>query len=183
MIRIEPTANNLKICSLKKEQEVVVRPKNQENKKKMLISSLAALAAAGATAVTLKKTKPITYAKALENAGIEIRDGVAVLVKTGEKFTGKIQRFETRSKRETVNFVNGMIKEKLYHNPLGKELEGVFYEEGQPILRIWKSVGQEKNAHGFSYAYKEISTIKSVPFVETKEGFAWARRFLEKVKR
>lgn len=180
MIRVEPTINNIKFSSLKEKQDNVVESKKQENNKNMLVASLIGLAAVGATAVGIKKSSPISYERALEKAGIEIKNGIAVLSKTGEKYTGKIQRFESRTKKETIQFVDGVITEKLQHNLLGKELEGVFYQEGKPIFKIWKSVGQEKNSRGFAYTYEGAEPTKPNLFVKTKEGFDWARKFIEK---
>lgn len=182
MLRVEPT-NSLKFCSYEKKQDKVSKIEKQENQKSMLITSLAALAAAGVAAVGLKKTTPISYEKALEKAGVEIKNGIATVIKTGEKYTGKIQRYESRTKKETVNFVDGILTEKLYHNLLGKELEGIFYKEGEPVLKIWKSVGQEKNSRGFSYVLKGNAPTKPRSFVNTKDGFAWAREYLEKIKK
>lgn len=183
MLTIEPTKNSLNFCSFEKKDQILVKTEKQEDKKNMLMASLAALAAAGATAVSLKKTTPISYEKALEKAGVEIKNGVATFIKTGEKYTGNIQRFATRSKKETVKFVDGLITERLCHNLVGKELEGEFYKEGKLILKIWKSAGQEKNSRGFSYIYNGEHSTKPNPFIKTKKGFAWARGFLEKIKK
>ena len=148
-----------------------------DNKKVLL--SLSGLATAGLALVGLSKTSKSTFEEALKKNGVEIKDGIAKLVKNNERFTGKIERFETRNRKETVNFVDGIMTEKLYHNLLGKELEGRFYKNGEEVLKIHASVGQVKNTHGFLYSGKGIQTYKSGPFVETKEGFAWAREYIK----
>ena len=61
MLTIEPTKNSLNFCSFEKKDQILVKTEKQEDKKNMLMASLAALAAAGATAVSLKKTTLMSY--------------------------------------------------------------------------------------------------------------------------
>ena len=70
----------------------------------------------------------MTYEEALRKNGVEIKNGIATLIKSGEKFTGKIQRFEKRNRKESVEFVDGVMTEKLYYTAFGKEIEGYFYK-------------------------------------------------------
>lgn len=180
MILIEPTNRiySFKANKLKKEQNQ--NSENFDNKnKENLVLTLAALAVAGLAAVGLKKTSVLSYEEALAKNGVEIKDGIAKLIKNGENFTGKIERFEKRNRKETVEFVDGKITEKLYHNLLGKELEGIFYKDGMQVLHIWESLGQVKNSKGFSYYAKGTVAKKPNSFVETKNGFAWAREYIK----
>ena len=180
MILIEPTNRiySFKANKLKKEQNQ--NSENFDNKnKENLVLTLAALAVAGLAAVGLKKTSVLSFEEALAKNGVEIKDGIAKLIKNGENFTGKIERFEKRNRKETVEFVDGKMTEKLYHNLLGKELEGVFYKDGKQVLRIWQGVGQTKNSHGFLYEGNNVPKNEPGPFVETKNGFAWAREYIK----
>lgn len=156
-------------------------PSEKKGEKSMLIGALVGLAAIGATAIGLKKTSPISYEEALKKAGIQIKDDIAVLIESGEKFTGKIERFENRNKKETIEFVDGLITEKLYHNLFGKELEGIFYKNGKEVLNIKRALSQTGNK-GFTYSGKDIPPTKPAAFVATDQGFAWAREFLKKQK-
>ncbi|MBR1775825.1 hypothetical protein IJ750_01960 [bacterium] len=106
------------------------------------IGAAAVLAAGGA--IILRGTLSVkSLATALKKQGAELKDGIAIIKATGEKFTGTIKRNigTFGYKRETIKYENGVMTEKIYHNIFGKELEGEFYKSG--ILRI--KVGQGKN--------------------------------------
>ncbi len=179
MLRIEPTANvNFKTTEPKSATSPTEIKKNKENKL-MLTGTLVGLATIGVAAIGLKITAPKNYEEVLKKAGIKIKDGIAILAETGEKYTGKVQRFETRNRKETVKYVNGIMTEKLYHNLTGKELQGDFYKEGKRVLQIWRSAGQVKNSSGFTYRCEGVPINKPETFVKTKDGFAWARNFLK----
>lgn len=180
MLRVEPAPTILNFKTGKKENPKSVNASKRASDKSMLAGTLAGLAAVGAAALGLKKTSPMSYEEALKKAGVQIKDNIATLIETGEKFSGKIQRFEKRNCKETVEFVDGVITEKLYHNLMGKELHGDFYKDGKRVLRIWESAGQVKNTHGFSYTGEGVASVKPAPFIETKEGFAWAREYVKK---
>ncbi len=109
--------------------------------------ALAGLAVLGMATIVYKKTKPITFEKALEKAGVQIKDGIATVKETGKYFSGKIQRFETHSSKETTKFNNGVISEKLYHSITGKERKGEFYKNGKLKLQV--------TGIGDAYAYTE----------------------------
>jgi len=128
MLRIEPTiTQTFKQNSLSADNKTAVRRKDKADKN-MLALSLAGLAAAGLTAIGLKKTHIISYEEALKKNGVEIKDGIATLIKSGKKYTGKIERFEKRNRKETVEFVDGTMTEKLYYTAFGKEIDGYFYK-------------------------------------------------------
>lgn len=128
MLHIEPIITSKQTFNSKGSE---IKSNNKDgNNKAMLSLSLTGLAAIGLAAIGLKKTSIMTYEEALRKNGVEIKNGIATLIKSGEKFTGKIQRFEKRNRKESVEFVDGVMTEKLYHNILGKELDGYFYKNG-----------------------------------------------------
>lgn len=182
MLRIEPTFISLNFKSDNEEKSKPIKSGKKESEKSMITGTLIGLAAVGAAVLGVKKTSPISYEEALKKAGVEVKNNIATLIESGEKFTGKIQRFEKRNRKETVEFVDGVITEKLYHNLMGKELGGEFYKNGKQVLRIWASAGQKKNSYGFVYSGEGIPTYEFGPFVETKEGFAWAREYIKNMK-
>lgn len=128
--------------------------RNSKGNKEMVIGSLAALAAIGVAAVGLVKTKPLSFEEALKKAGVEIKDKIARNVSNGEKFTGKIEHFETRNRKETVEYFDGVMTEKVYHNAFGKELDGFFYKNGKLKYKVGIS-GSGKNRHVSTYEYGE----------------------------
>lgn len=140
MIRINLTnLNNLTFQASKQEEKTTVVNEKQKNKK--LFSSLTGLATLGIVALVCGKKSKMTYEQALEKNGVQIKNGIAILSKTGEKYTGSIKRNVKAYglKKETVQFEQGIITEKVYHNNNGKELEGEFYKNG--IKRISVSNG------------------------------------------
>lgn len=139
MLRIEPMSTT-HFKTKKESQQSLLSPQKNENKKEVLIATLAGLATIGATIIGLQKTSPKNYEEALKKAGIQIEDGIAILIKTKEKYTGTVQRFETRSKKETIKFVDGIITEKINHNLFGKELEGKFYKNGTLRCKVGSGI-------------------------------------------
>ncbi len=128
MLRIEPTEQkNFISTKANKKQETTTSAQNND-KKKAIIGTLSGLAVLGLAAIGLKKTATMSYEEALKKSGVQIKDGIATLIESGEKFSGKIQHFEKRNRKETVEFVDGVMTEKLYHTALGKEIEGYFYK-------------------------------------------------------
>jgi len=146
-MRIEPTNNNLGNFKNKnnknKESELDI---SKDNSSKLNLA-LMGLAVAGLTLVGATKFKKITFEEALRKSGVEFKDGIATLLETGEKFSGKIERLESRTRKETVEFVDGVIKEKVYHNLLGKPLNGIFYKDG--IKRIEVGAGSQYSIHQY----------------------------------
>ena len=126
MLHIEPIITSKQTFRSKSSE---IKSNNKDgNNKAMLSLSLTGLAAIGLAAIGLKKTSIMTYEEALRKNGVEIKNGIATLIKSGEKFTGKIQRFEKRNRKECVEFVDGVMTEKLYYTAFGKEIEGYFYK-------------------------------------------------------
>ncbi len=179
MLRIEPTiAIPVEFCA--KNSKSKTEQSNGKSDKKMLGLALTGLAVIGAAALGLKKITPMSYEEALKKSGVEIKDGVARLKSTGEKFSGKVQRFETRNRRETVEFADGKIKEKLYHDLLGFETEGSFYVDGELKLRV--ATGCKIGKKGFScrdYTEDKAGAIVEVMPIKTSV-FDWAREYLKK---
>ena len=128
MLHIEPTrqinfTNTATGSKQDKSQSV-----KKDGDKGAVFGTLSGLAVLGLAALGLKKTSKMSFEEALKKNGVEIKDGIATLIKSGEKFTGKIQRFEKRNRKESVEFVDGVMIEKLYYTALGKEIEGYFYK-------------------------------------------------------
>ena len=178
MLRIEPTTTNIK--NFKSYNKRKVRAQSPNGDKTMLAPTLIGLTTIAASIAFLTKTSKKSYNEALKKAGVQIKDNIAILDKSGEKFTGKIQRYENRNRKETINFVDGIITEKLYHDIFGKEIEGEFYKDGKKVLKIWKSTGQAKGTRGYKYHEEGTKIIEDGNFIETKNGFEWARQFIKK---
>jgi len=153
MVRVEPVAN----INFKSEADKTgTKPEKKDTGKKngaLIAVSLAALAAAGAAAVGFTKTKPSTFEEALKKAGVEIKDNIAQKIGTEEKFTGKIEHFVSRNEKETVEYTNGVITEKVYHSAFGKELKGLFYKEGSLKCEV-RVVGHGKPRHVYTCEYE-----------------------------
>ena len=108
--------------------------KNQDNDS--LKTGFATAAAVGVTTIILTKGKSKSFDKALEKQGVMLKDGLAIVKASGEKFSGKIKRNikPFGLKKETVQYKEGIITEKVYHDALGREVAGEFYKDG--VLRI-----------------------------------------------
>ena len=130
MSRIEPTKQISFTSAATGSKQDKSQSFQKDSDKGAVLGTLSGLAVLGLAALGLKKTSKMSFEEALKKNGVEIKDGVATLIKSGEKFTGKIQRFEKRNRKESVKFVDGVMTEKLYHNILGKELDGYFYKNG-----------------------------------------------------
>ncbi len=92
--------------------------------------------ALGITTLALTKGRTKSFEKALEKQGVTIKDGLAVVKDSGEKFSGAIKRNikPFGLKKETVQFDKGIMTEKVYHDVFGREVAGEFYKDG--ILRV-----------------------------------------------
>ncbi len=111
--------------------------RNKDDAKSSLKTRLAAAAAAaGITTIALTRGRTKSFEKVMENQGIIIKDGLAVIKDSGEKFTGAIKRNVKPFglKKETVQFEEGVMTERVYHDAFGREAAGEFYKDG--ILRI-----------------------------------------------
>ncbi len=181
MLRIEPTiSTNFKAKSEAKSDIISDRAQNKNNgEKSMLAGTLAGLATLGAVAIGLKKTSPVSYEEALKKAGVQIKDNVATLIETGEKFTGKIQRFEKRNRKETVEFVDGLMTEKVYHNMFDRELNGQFFKDGKKAFTIQKIGKNKYSVHPHIDFIDKFVITKPAPYIEIEDGFAWAREYIK----
>lgn len=155
---------------------------NSPDSSNLVILSLGALAVVGAAIALCTKKKTMTYEKALKKSGVEINDGIAKVVRTGKKFTGSIQRYETKDKQETVKFVDGKITEKVYHTASGEELKGYFYKNGE--LKISVSGGTSGKTKFFSfreYSNGHADTIGDACVEHDESMFEWARNALKTI--
>ena len=130
MLRIESIQQKSFTSTKTSSKQDKSRSIGKDHDKSAVVATLSGLTVLGLAAIGLKKTSIMTYEEALRKNGVEIKNGIATLIKSGEKFTGKVQRFEKRNRKESVEFVDGVMTEKLYHNILGKELDGYFYKKG-----------------------------------------------------
>ena len=128
MLRIEPTKQISYTSAATGSKQDKSQSVKKDGDKGAVFGTLSGLAVLGLAALGLKKTSKMSFEEALKKNGVEIKDGIATLIKSGEKFTGKIQRFEKRNRKESVEFVDGVMIEKLYYTALGKEIEGYFYK-------------------------------------------------------
>lgn len=154
MLCVEPIVNINYRPSFKASGSETSEPRNKDNKNSLLAASLAVLAAAGAATVGLVKSKPSSFEEALGKAGVVIKDKIARKASSDEKFTGTIEHFIARNKKETVEYLDGVITEKVYHNAFGKELNGSFYKDGKLKYKVGIS-GSGRNKHISTYEYKE----------------------------
>lgn len=118
-----------------REQAAKSKNNNLSNQQKLGLGiTTASLAGIGVCAGI--KGKKASLFKALEKQGIELKNGVAILKESGEKFTGNVKR-NVKSfglRKETIHYDNGVMTERVCHNIWGKEVCGDFYKDG--VLRI-----------------------------------------------
>lgn len=175
-MRIEPTNNNF--VNFKNKIDKKEDSKHDINKDSSKLNlALVGLAVAGLTLVGATKLKKISFEEALRKSGVELKEGVATLIETGEKFSGKIERFETRTRKETVEFVDGVITEKVYHNLLGKPLNGIFYKDG--IKRIEVGAGSQYSIHTYDKNGGLVNMGDAEGALDTK--FDHCRKLLKKI--
>ena len=180
-MRIEPFNNQPGF----KSKSVIGTVQSTDNRKSSaaqtcLLLSLAGLAAIGGGALLKKKRfSTMTYEQALKKAGVEIQDGIAKL-KTGENYTGKIERYKTKNEKENVEFLDGKIKEKIYHSANGNELSGYFYKDGKLKISVSPSTGSDEKF----FSYREYQNDMSVAIGDGKINrgesvFEWARNIIK----
>ena len=177
MLRIEKTNNIVFMNNSQNKQKTDSEQKDSENKNNTMLLSLAGLASIGAALVGMAKCRKTSFEDALVKNGVQIKDGLATLIKSGEKYTGKIERY-VNTKKETVQYIDGIITEKIYHNALGRELEGSFYKDG--ILRI--SVGNGR-VYSMSELDKNSKVIRHYDCkYDGKNKFENARNMIKNLK-
>lgn len=175
-MHVNKIRNNFLLFRAKISKDASETQEKQTSTNSKLLLSLAALATIGLSVVGAKKTAKISFEEALKNNGVEIKNGIAILIESGEKFTGKIQRFETGNRKETVEYTDGLIKEKVYHNLFGRELNGEFYRDGVLKVRVNPYVIKD-GEKTFAYydnggKFKDCKTM----IAQTKASvFDWAR--------
>ena len=174
MLRIEPTSQTsfTSVATGSKQDKSLSVQKDSD--KGAIWGTLSGLAVLGLTAIGLKKTSKMSFEEALKKNGVEIKDGIATLIKSGEKFTGKIQRFEKRNRKESVKFVDGVMTEKLYHNILGKELDGYFYKNEA----CYKVYGSSKLYTTYLYIENRLITRGDAQRMDKKSVFDKTREYI-----
>ena len=145
--------------------------------------SLAGFSILGIMSIVIGKGKNsiMTYEEAVRKCGNVIKDGIVVNLKSGEKFTGVIKRNISINKKETSIFENGQLKEKLYYNALGKELNGEFYKDGKIVLSVGEHQGLLLKSFPYrKYADGQIVEKGDVFQKRLSSVFQWARDLIQK---
>ena len=110
--------------------------RTQENKtlskgEKIALGVTTLALTAGTTALMLSRRPD--FIRAFEKSGITVKDGIVIVKETGEKYTGVIKsRYgKLKLKKETTEFVDGVLKEHLRYDMFGRESVGYFYKNGK----------------------------------------------------
>lgn len=119
-------ANDSKLQNMNKQQN------------KYIEKSLITIAALGVSlAIAAPYTKKDIF-KGLKSNGLEIKNGLIVSSKTGEKFTGTI-KYNSKPfglEKESVSYLDGKTTEIVHHSITGKELNGYFFKNGKLYLTV-----------------------------------------------
>ena len=111
---------------------------NNDKNRKIIEASLAGLAVLGiAGTIGALKTKSDIF-KTLKKHGLEIKNGLIVSSKTGENFTGTL-KFNSKAyglEKSTVSYIDGKTTEFLSYNFRGKEVRGLFFKDGKPLIEV-----------------------------------------------
>lgn len=166
------------------EQSQDTKPAN--NKSKIALeATLAGLALIGiAGAIGAKKTKMNIF-QALEKNGLEIKNGIIISSKTGENFTGTI-KYNSKSygwEKDTVSYINGKTTEFLCHSHSGKEIQGLFFKDGKPYLRVGTIVRGKHQQYYPLYTYNEKGVVISTSdcaIDKNKSVFDEVRNYINK---
>ncbi len=169
------------------ESPVISSAKNDTSKKKdnkQLYMALAGLAVLGTVAVVAGKKSISTYEQALAKNGVQIKDGIATVKATGEKYTGSIKR-NTQAfgyKKETVQFADGVMTEKVYHDLKGAELEGEFFKDGKRRVRVTCDCGKELRYERYIFTSDGKLKIRGQCHNQNKDKFESARDIIKGLK-
>ena len=182
------TINSTKTLTIKGARPTNTIPNNKDTRKNKSLSgteltlSLIGLAVLGTASVILGKGKlsVMTYEEALKKNGLAMKEGFIINIKSGEKYSGKLNRNIDINKKESLLFKNGQLKEKLYYNALGKELNGEFYKDGELII----SVGEHQGIISKSFPFRRYSDGKIIEKGDVfhqniSSVFQWARDSLQ----
>lgn len=100
----------------------------------------------------------------LKKNGIELKDGIATVIASGEKYSGTIKRSVQHFglRKEAVTYKNGIIKEKILYNLFGQEIEASFYNNGILAERVTflSSLMSKHKAFSFDEFDKKGNLIK-----------------------
>lgn len=142
-------ANNISLQNMNKQQN------------KYIEQSLLGLAALG---VTLAIAAPYTTKdifKGLKANGLEIKNGLIICSKTGERFTGTI-KYNSKPfgfEKESVSYLDGKTTEIVHHSFTGKEVNGYFFKDGKLFLRVGNIVRNKKRQLYPCYEYDNQGNI------------------------
>ena len=155
--------------SLKQKKEILRQEVSDKKNDKILAGSLAALSVLGLTAVGLLKTRTTSFEDALKKSGVILKDNIATIANTGERFTGKIERYTKRNRKETTQYIDGIITEKVYHNAFGKEIEGYFYKNGMLRFRV-NLVNRGNRRYVMSTEFKDNNKVSNSTGIEKEKN-------------
>ncbi len=169
-----------------REQTAKSKNNNLSNQQKIGLGFVkASLAGVGVYAGI--KGKKVSLFKALEKQGVELRDGIAVLKESGEKFTGSVKRnvknFGLR--QETICYDNGVMTERVCHNIWGKEVCGDFYKDGVLRISIPGILSRGKRKAFPIYTYDKTGKLESLGDnfgTEMDSVFAEMRQHIKNLK-
>ena len=162
MLKIDP-AIHVTFSSQRKIENVQsnstsTQNEHQESKLCLTLGGLALLAAA---AIGVKKGQVVPFEKALEKSGVEIKNKVAYIKGTNQKFTGSVSRISKSlgREKEITSYVDGVIQDEIVYNRRGQELKGEFYKNGKlyrsgVITDVYPARGCKKTQKKF-LIYKE----------------------------
>lgn len=114
---------------------------------------------------------------------MEIKNGFIISKSTGEKFTGKIS-YNSKAyglEKETVSYVDGKTTEIVHHKWNGKEVNGLFFKNGKPFIRVGNITRNKNKQYYPTYEFDESGAVKRVAdcFAEKKESvFDKIRKFI-----
>lgn len=113
---------------------------NEDIKLGLALAGLAAVGVALTISCMPKKQPNLTnFEKALKNAGVELKNDIAIIKETGELFTGKIKSHTKDAHNEITKYVNGVITEKLTYDSKHHKENGHFYIDGKERLHIYRT--------------------------------------------
>ncbi len=164
-------------------KEAPIQKSNDINNDKILIGSLSALAVLGLATVGLFKAKKTSFEDALKKSGVMLKDNIATITDTGERYTGKIERYAKFNRKETTQYINGVISEKVYHNILGKEIEGYFYKNGMLRYKV-SLVNRGNRRYIMSTEFKDNKKVSNSTGIEkeTNTTFEAYRTAIKNIK-
>ena len=124
---------------------------------------------AAALVFAYKKGEKKELEKVLKKNGIVLQNGIAKKIESEELFTGFIKRNVKHFglKTETSKYVNGELREQLYHDLFGRELKGLFYKNGKLKEEVTVDSNiKKKNKAFMAYQYSDNGNL-----IKSSDGF------------